>query len=89
MTAQQVLSIDQNDVDPYSPTRLIAAADAKVAEGDVQGAELLFKEALLDWVDDAREGTGDPMKMRNAIADLWCGFATFYFNLKKVSCLIQ
>ena len=46
---------------------------------------MLYKEALLDWVDDAREGAGlDPEKMKNAIADLWCGYADFYYKLKKV-----
>ena len=77
----------QDQMDTYSPSRIIAAADAKVVEGDIQGAEMLYKEALLDWVDDAREGTAmnQPDKMKNAIADLWCGYATFYFKLKKVN----
>ena len=85
MTAEQIHSLNQNDIEMYNPKKLISDADAKVLIGDIPGAEMLYKEALLDWVDDAREGAGlDPEKMKNAIADLWCGYADFYYKLKKV-----
>ena len=76
-----------NQTDLYSPSRIIDEASKKVSEGDLQGAEMLYQEALLDWVDDAREGNdaNNPDKMKNAIAELWCGYATYFFKLKKVS----
>lgn len=72
----------------YSPSTIIHAAETKASQGDIPGAEMLYQEALLNWVDDAREGSNDSKKMADAIADLWCAYAEFFRGLKKYkSCL--
>lgn len=69
----------------YSPSAIVQAADTKVKAGDIAGAEMIYKDALLNWEDDAREGSNDIVKMANTMADLWCAYADFFRNLKKVS----
>lgn len=72
----------------YSPSAIVQAADTKVKAGDIAGAEMIYKDALLNWEDDAREGSNDIVKMANTMADLWCAYADFFRNLKKYkSCL--
>jgi hypothetical protein len=62
----------------YDPTVVIKAAEAKQQAGDVPGAQMMYRSALLDWIDDAREGTDlgiHPDHIRHAIAALWIAYA--------------
>eukprot|EP00594_Rhizosolenia_setigera_P001077 CAMPEP_0178945110 /NCGR_PEP_ID=MMETSP0789-20121207/3544_1 /TAXON_ID=3005 /ORGANISM="Rhizosolenia setigera, Strain CCMP 1694" /LENGTH=477 /DNA_ID=CAMNT_0020624947 /DNA_START=223 /DNA_END=1653 /DNA_ORIENTATION=- len=77
---------DPNHSSNFSPSSIINAANAKVP-GDIPGAEMIFQGALLEWVDIAREsgqeGSDAYQIMKDAIVDLWIGYADFYRNLKK------
>lgn len=62
----------------YDPDVIVKGAEAKRDANDIAGAQMLYQQALLDWVDDAREGTDlglDPTRMREAIATLWIAYA--------------
>jgi hypothetical protein len=62
----------------YDHTVVMKAAEAKQQAGDVPGAQMMYRSALLDWIDDAREGTDlgiHPDHIRQAIAALWIGYA--------------
>ena len=53
----------------YDPNIIMKAADDKLTNGDVNGGQMLFQSALLDWVDDAREDMShqqDQDQMREA-----------------------
>jgi len=60
---------------------VIREADAKFAAKDLEGARMVYQSALLDWVDDAREGSGGdaPDLLRDKITTLWIAYA----NLNK------
>ena len=69
----------------YDPNVIIAASEEKRKKGDMGGAEMMFQSALLEWVDDAREGGVDPEFLREAIATLWLAYADFFRTNKAVS----
>lgn len=84
-------STDPNHSSNFSPSSIINAANAKVPE-DIPGAEMIFQGALLEWVDIAtesgQEGSDAYQIMKDAVVDLWIGYADFYRNLKKVRLLL-
>ena len=47
----------------------------------------MYQEALLNWVDEGREGAKEVSleALRISIADLWVAYANFYEKLGKVS----
>ena len=69
----------------YDPNLIIQAADEKLANNDINGGQMLFSAALLDWVDDARENSLglDQDVMREAIATLWIAYAHFLRKAKQ------
>ena len=68
----------------YDPNAIISAADARLASGDLEGGQLVFQSALLDWVDHARESTGGGTEeMRDAIVSLWLAYAHFLRKAKQ------
>ena len=73
------------DVPKYDPNAILQAAENKRVQNDLEGAHMMFESALLEWVDDAREGAGDPDQMREAIATLWLAYADFHKSNKMVS----
>lgn len=73
------------DPSKYDPNVILQAAENRRASNDIQGAHMMFESALLEWVDDAREGAGDPDQMREAIATLWLAYADFHKSNKMVS----
>jgi len=72
----------------YDPRTVETKANIKFNLGDVEGAQMAYQQALLDWVDDAREassGDADPATpMGQAIADLWISFANLNRKANKV-----
>mmetsp|Transcript_38820 Transcript_38820/g.116721 ORF Transcript_38820/g.116721 Transcript_38820/m.116721 type:complete len:598 (-) Transcript_38820:64-1857(-) len=60
---------------------VIKEADAKFAAKNLDGARIIYQSALLDWVDDAREGSGGeaPDLLKDKITTLWIAYA----NLNK------
>jgi tetratricopeptide (TPR) repeat protein len=67
----------------YDPNTIINAADARLASGDLEGGQLVFQSALLDWVDHARESSGGEHEMRDAIVSLWLSYAHFLRKAKQ------
>ena len=81
--------MDDNDEDPssrYDPHVIRQAADAQFAKNDIEGAQMVYASALLDWADDAREGVAgvDPDQLREAIATLWLSYANLNQRAKQV-----
>jgi len=70
------------DPSKYDPNAIMLAAEAKREQQDLHGAHMMFESALLDWADDAREGSIDPDQMKEAIATLWLGYADFHKTSK-------
>lgn len=71
-------------MDSYSqhdPNLIIQAAEDKKAAGDLQGAQMLFEGALLEWGDEAREGAGGD-QLREALATLFLAYGDFHRNNK-------
>lgn len=67
-----------NQEENFDPNTIIQAAEEKRRQNDISGAEMMYKSALLDWVDAAREGgVRDPEQAREAIATLWLAYAQF------------
>jgi tetratricopeptide (TPR) repeat protein len=77
------------EISSYDPNVIIKAADDKLANNDLEGGQMLFQSALLDWVDDAREkvntgmGGADTEQMREAIATLWIAYAHYLGKAKQ------
>lgn len=75
----------------YDPTAVIAAANAKLAAGDLEGGQFIFQSSLLEWTDDAREGGGtgsssgapSAESLREAVATLWLAYAQFLISAKQ------
>jgi tetratricopeptide (TPR) repeat protein len=70
----------------YDPNIIIRAANEKLASGDLAGGQTLFQSALLNWVDDAREGTENTMdadSLKEAIATLWIAYCHFLMSAKQ------
>lgn len=72
----------------HNPSLIIQKANEKAEQNDLDGARMICQSALLDWVDDAREMSGDAdsatvTKIRAAIANLWIGYANLYRSSKK------
>ncbi len=68
----------------YDPNIIIRAANDKLTAGDLTGGQTLFQSALLNWVDDAREGsTMDADSLKEAIATLWVAYAQFLMGAKQ------
>lgn len=70
----------------YDPNIIIRAANDKLATGDLAGGQTLFQSALLNWVDDAREGASGIMdrdSLQEAIATLWIAYAQFLMGAKQ------
>jgi tetratricopeptide (TPR) repeat protein len=63
----------------YDPNVVIRLANEKLAANDVEGGQLVFQSALLDWVDDAREGSAslDSESLREAVGTLWLAYAHY------------
>ena len=60
----------------HDPRTVESSADIKYNLGDIDGAKMVYQQALLDWVDDARESSSaDTEGMKRAVADLWINFA--------------
>jgi len=79
--------VDDNKSE-HNPNVIIQKANEKVEQNDLDGARMICQSALLDWVDDAREMSGDAdsatvTKIRAAIANLWIGYANMYRSSKK------
>lgn len=61
----------------HDPRTVESSADIKFNLGDIDGAKMVYQQALLDWVDEARESaSADTEGMKRAVADLWIGFAS-------------
>lgn len=72
--------------DNFDPSVIIRAADEKRKSNDINGAQMIFMSALLDWVDSAREGqVSNPDQVREAIATLWIAYAHFNQSANMVS----
>lgn len=69
----------------YDPNVIIQAADEKLSNGDFEGGQMMYQSALLDWVDDAREGVSqvDPETIKEAVASLWLAYAAFLTKAKQ------
>lgn len=79
-----------NGDDHFDPTIIIRAADDKRKNNDLNGAQMIFMSALLDWVDSAREGqVNNPDQVREAIATLWIAYAHFNQSTNLVSYAIK
>lgn len=66
------------DAAKYDPNAIRQAAEEKFQKHqDIEGAQMIYASALLDWVDDAREGVQgvDSDQLREAIATLWLSYA--------------
>ena len=75
-----------NDENNFDPSIIIRAADEKRKTNDINGAQMIFMSALLDWVDSAREGqVSNPDQVREAIATLWIAYAHFNQSANMVS----
>jgi len=61
----------------HDPNLIIQAAEDKKAAGNLQGAQMLFEGALLEWGDEAREGAGGA-ELREALATLFLAYADFH-----------
>jgi len=60
----------------HDPRTVESSADIKYNLGDIDGAKMVYQQALLDWVDDARESSSANTEgMKRAVADLWIDFA--------------
>lgn len=69
----------------YDPNIIIQAAEEKRKQNDINGAQMMYMSALLDWVDAAREGgVRDPDQVREAIATLWLAYAHFNLSANMV-----
>ena len=84
------MNCEEDDESEHNPDIIIEKANEKMEQNDLEGARMICQSALLDWVDDAREMSGDAdratvKKIRVAIADLWIGYANLYRKIKKVS----
>lgn len=68
-----------NEEEPsFDPNVIIQAAEAKKKQNDMNGAQMMYMSALLNWVDAAREGgVRDADQAREAIATLWLAYAYF------------
>eukprot|EP00566_Odontella_aurita_P025568 CAMPEP_0113552420 /NCGR_PEP_ID=MMETSP0015_2-20120614/15057_1 /TAXON_ID=2838 /ORGANISM="Odontella" /LENGTH=112 /DNA_ID=CAMNT_0000453395 /DNA_START=277 /DNA_END=613 /DNA_ORIENTATION=+ /assembly_acc=CAM_ASM_000160 len=66
---------------------VIKEADAKFAAKNLDGARIIYQSALLDWVDDAREGSGGeaPDLLKDKITTLWIAYANLNKRAKMVS----
>ena len=72
----------------YDPRTVESTANIKYNLGDIEGAQMAYQQALLDWVDHAREATdADAADMAQAVADLWIGFANLNRKANKVCVL--
>jgi hypothetical protein len=66
----------------YDPNAIIASANERFhADGDLEGASLIYQSALLTWEDDARE-TSDPA-LPESVATLWLAYARFLSEAKQ------
>lgn len=74
----------------YDPNIIIRAANDKLALNDLNAGQTLFQTALLNWVDDAREGADvDPDALKEAIATLWVAYAHFLVRAKQFKSATQ
>lgn len=70
----------------YDPNAVIAAANGAP---DLDGGRFIFQSALLEWVDDAREGGGQQGEsdggttLREAVATLWLAYARYLVRHKQ------
>lgn len=69
------------DPNKYDPTLIIESAQAKLKSNDLEGGQLVFQTALLDWVDDARETQN--FQLKEAVATLWLAYAHFLASAKQ------
>ena len=73
--------------DKYNPNIIIDSAREQFQAGDVVGGQRMYQSALLDWVDDAREGSTTTMidaeSLREAIATLWLAYAEYLVEAKQ------
>jgi len=74
---------ETNNNNNYDPNTIISAADARLASGDLEGGQLAFQSALLDWVDHARESATGDESLRDAIATLWLAYAAYLRKAKQ------
>ena len=84
------MNCEEDNTSEHNPDIIIQKANEKVEQDDLDGARMICQSALLDWVDDAREMSGDAdsatvARIRVAIADLWIGYANLYRTTKKVN----
>lgn len=72
-------------MEAYDPNTIIRAAEEKRKQNDINGAQMVYQAALLNWVDAAREGgVSDPDSVREAISTLWLAFAHFNSSTNMV-----
>lgn len=92
MSAIGATGVSSSNTRSYDPNIVIRAAKDKLAAGDLVGGQTLFQSALLNWVDDAREGgattsaTGfllDQDSLKEAIATLWIAYAHYLMGAKQ------
>ena len=102
MEFRKLINFNMNDVNSstnnFDPNTVITAADARLAQGDFEGGQLVYQSALLDWVDHARETAAttttstttdaadvivvDPA-IKDAITTLWLSYALFLRKSKQ------
>ena len=76
---------NNNNNHKYDPNVVIAAANAAP---DLDSGRFIFQSALLEWVDDAREGgdqllLADREQIREAVATLWLALAQYLIQAKQ------
>ena len=79
-----------DEIESFDPNAIIQAAEEKKRQHDLNGAQMMFQSALLNWVDAAREGgVRDADQAREAIATLWLAYAHFNQanNMVRISAL--
>jgi tetratricopeptide (TPR) repeat protein len=72
----------------YDPNVVIAEANQKLANDDWEGGQFVFQSHLLEWADDAREGSllhhhHDVHQLREAITTLYLAYAQYLITAKQ------
>jgi hypothetical protein len=80
--------LPDNTAPRYDPNVVIAEANQKLANDDWEGGQFIFQSHLLEWTDDAREGTllhhhHDIHQLREAIATLYLAYAQYLIAAKQ------
>ena len=77
-----------NNMDSHNPETIIQQANEKYNNNDLEGAQMVYQSALLEWQDDASFGVSDPATVQHiseGIATLWIEFANLNRKAEMVS----